>query len=56
MGESNKRNSRRVTEEVIAAFDREREEAHEHVRRHLERLRSSSQNDRQVSSDRQRQK
>ena len=55
MSDSNKRNTRRVTEEVIAAFDREREEAHEHVRRHLERVRSASQNDRPASNDRQRQ-
>ena len=55
MGDGNKRNTRRIAEEVIAAFDREREEAHEHARRHIERIRSNSQNDRPASSDRQRQ-
>ena len=37
-------------EEIIAAFDRERAEARELTRRHLERMRAARENDRQVTS------
>jgi hypothetical protein len=39
-------------EETIAAFDREREEAHELGRRHREIISSSRRNDRVVGRDR----
>jgi hypothetical protein len=39
------------TEEVIAAFDRERAEAHELRRRHLEQLRASRAHDRPAGTE-----
>lgn len=50
MGDKNRKQPS-STEEVIAAFDRERDEAHEHSRRHSERVRNSR-SDRPYSSDR----
>ena len=47
MGESKKKSF--STEEVIAAFDRERDEAREHSRRHQERLRNLNKTDRPVN-------
>jgi hypothetical protein len=44
-----KRKQPSSTEEVIAAFDRERDEAHEHSRRHTERIRNSRESDRPYS-------
>ena len=41
-------------DDVIAAFDREREEAHEHRRRLVERIRASRENDRPVQTQPQR--
>lgn len=48
MGESKKQ---RTTEEVIAAFDRERAEAHEQRRLLVERIRASREHDRPVKND-----
>jgi hypothetical protein len=41
-----------LTEDIIAAFDRERAEANELRRRHSEQVRSSRANDRPAASDR----
>jgi hypothetical protein len=49
MGNSKEQQQTR-TEEIIAAFDRERAEARELNRRHLERIRASREYDRQVTS------
>lgn len=46
-----KRKQPSSTEEVIAAFDREREKAHEHSRRHSERIQNSRNNDRPYPAD-----
>jgi hypothetical protein len=53
MGESKKPQEFRP-EEIIAAFDREREQAHELNRRHTEQVRTSRANDRQVHIERRR--
>jgi hypothetical protein len=50
MGEDRK-SSHTPTEDVIAAFDRERAEANELRRRHIEQVRSSRSNDRTVGND-----
>ena len=50
MGDSKKNE----TDQVIAAFDRERDEAHEHRRRHDERVRASREQDRPAYVERQR--
>ncbi len=50
MGEDRKSPHNR-TEDVIAAFDRERAEANELRRRHAEQVRSSRSNDRPVPND-----
>ena len=42
------------TQEIIAAFDRERAEAHEHRRRHREWVRTSREKDRPAFGERQR--
>lgn len=56
MGNSKDQHQTRA-EEVIAAFDRERAEAHELNRRYVERVRASRENDRQfTTSPRHRQK
>ena len=47
----NSKDQQRIrTEEIIAAFDRERAEAHELNRRHIERIRASRESDRQFTS------
>jgi len=52
MGEERITNSSRFSaDEVIAAFDRERSEAHELQRRHSEQVRSSRGGDRPARSD-----
>jgi hypothetical protein len=51
MGEDRK-SPHSPTEDIIAAFDRERAEANELRRRHSEQVRSSRTNDRQVVNDR----
>ncbi len=51
MGDSSKPRESRA-EDIIAAFDREREIAQELNRRHTEHVRSSRSDDRQVSADR----
>lgn len=51
MGEDRK-SSNNPTEDIIAAFDRERAEANELRRRHTEQVRSSRTNDRPVGNDR----
>lgn len=53
MGESQKRGER-TSEEVIAAFDREREQAQEWGRRYAEQMRESRWNDRPVYIERRR--
>jgi hypothetical protein len=50
MGEDRK-SPIKPTEDVIAAFDRERAEANELRRRHTEQVRSSRYNDRPVVND-----
>lgn len=50
MGEDRK-SPNNPTEDVIAAFDRERAEANELRRRHTEQVRSSRNNDRPVGND-----
>ncbi|MGE3341890.1 MAG: hypothetical protein AB7L71_00535 [Vicinamibacterales bacterium] len=45
------RKKRTAAEEVIAAFDRERAEAHEHRRLLAERIRASREHDRPVQDD-----
>ena len=53
MGESKKRNEM-TSEEVIAAFDRERDHARELSRRYAEQFRQSRAHDRPVYIDRRR--
>jgi hypothetical protein len=50
MGEDRK-SQNNPTEDVIAAFDRERAEANELRRRHTEQVRSSRTNDRLVANE-----
>jgi hypothetical protein len=52
MGEDRKQEEVPPTEDIIAAFDRERDEANELNRRHTEQVRSSRTNDRPVRNDR----
>ena len=52
MSEERKSTDARLAEDIIAAFDREREEANELMRRHTEHVRASRAGDRPVSSDR----
>jgi hypothetical protein len=52
MGEERKPRTASPTEEVIAAFDRERAEARELHRRHGEQIRASRAHDRPASSER----
>ena len=54
MNEKNKSAESR-SDEIIAAFDREREVAHELNRRHNEHVRSSRADDRQMVTERRRQ-
>jgi hypothetical protein len=50
MGNTQEQQQRRRAEEIIAAFDRERAEAHELSRRYIERVRAAREHDRQVTS------
>jgi hypothetical protein len=52
MSEERKAKTLPPAEEVIAAFDRQRAEAHELHRRHNEQVRASRAHDRPVSSER----
>jgi hypothetical protein len=54
MGETKDPQERRPTEEIIAAFDRERAEAEELRRRHSEKVRAANANDRQSLIERRR--
>jgi hypothetical protein len=50
MGNTQDQQQRRRAEEIIAAFDRERAEAHELNRRYIERVRAAREHDRQLTS------
>ena len=52
MGEDRKASKLPRTEDIIAAFDREREHAQELRRRHYERVRGSRDDDRPARQDR----
>jgi hypothetical protein len=52
MGENGKKHW--TAHDIIVAFDRERAEAHEHHRRHMEWKRRSRERDRIVTNERQR--
>ena len=51
MSEDRKKIDAGLAKDIIAAFDREREEANELRRRHTEQVRSSRVNDRPASND-----
>jgi hypothetical protein len=52
MGEDRKPKDLTQTEDIIAAFDRERDEANELNRRHTEQVRAARTNDQPVRKDR----
>jgi hypothetical protein len=54
MGDSKEPRERRPTEEIIAAFDRERAESQELNRRHTEKVRAAHADDRQSFIERRR--